>query len=130
MAWYSSFHQALNHLVMLIYCTNLYWIDSKIFAYSWTMSLRKTLSGIIKVSIFPNVLISSEVKFSSFLLFLIIVQHLSWINSSTIKMLTVKRVWLDRYWSSEIMMWLSNSMEFGWRKNRSMTEFVSLVLSE
>ena len=67
-------------------------------------------------------------NFSSSLLFLIIVCHLSWINSSLINMLTVKKVWSERLWNSSKMKWLLLLIELGYRNIKSITEFGSLEL--
>ena len=114
------FHYALECLVMLIFL--------EIFAYSWTIFSRDSLLDISEVSIFSMVFISSMLNFSSSLLFLIIVCHLSWINSSLINMLTVKEVWSERLWNSSKMKWLLILIELGYRNIRSITEFGSLEL--
>ena len=51
---------------------------------------KDSLSGMFEVLIFLIMFSSSKTKFSSSLLFLIIVHHLSWMNSFMIKILTVK----------------------------------------
>jgi len=84
--WQFSFHHALE-------C--LYQIDPEKLAYSWTMCLRDSLSGIFKVLIFFIALVSSKMKFTSSSLFLIIVWHFSWMNSSVIEIMTVKKVQSD-----------------------------------
>jgi len=72
----------------------LYYIDFKVHTYSWTMSSKELLLGIIKVLIFLMVWIKSEINF----FFLAILNHcLSWINSSAITILTIKEVWSDGY---------------------------------
>jgi len=94
------------------------------------MSSREFLSGIIEVLMFLIAMMRLEVNFSSFLLFLMIVYCLSWINSSIKTILTVSGVWSDRYWISKLMLSLSIFMELEWRKNRLITELVLLALSE
>ena len=72
----------------------------------------------------------SEMNFSSFLLFLMIVHCLSWMNSSVITISTVREAWSDGYQISGLILWLLISMELEWRKNRSITEFTLLTLSK
>ena len=69
-----QFYYALECLVILTYCENLYQVDSEILAYSWMIN---SLSGMLEVSIFLIIFLSSEMKFSSSLLFLITVYYLS-----------------------------------------------------
>jgi len=73
--------------------------------------------------------ISLMTNFSSSLLFLIIVYHLSWINSSLINMLTVKEAWFERLWDSGKMKWLLISTELDYRNIRLITKFELLGLS-
>jgi len=103
----------LDHLVILMTFGCLYHINSEVHAYSWTMSSRELLLGIIKVLIFLIAWIRSEMNFSSFLLFLTIVCYLSWMNSSVITILMVRGAWLDRYQMSVLMLWLLISMKLG-----------------
>ena len=125
--WYifSLVLHSLFHYVLEI----LYLIESEIFAYSWIISLRDSLLDISKVLIFPMVFISSMSNFSSSLLFLIIVHHLSWINSSLINMSTVNGAWFERLWDSGKIKWLLISTELGHRNIRLITEFELLGLS-
>ena len=116
---HSLFHYTLE---------NLYQIESEIFVYSWMISLRDSLLDISQVLIFPMVFISSMINFSSSLLFLIIVHHLSWINSSLINMLIVKGAWFERLWDSGKMKWLLISTELDYRNIRLITKFESLGL--
>jgi len=78
----------------------------------------------------PNNMDKIGNKFFSSLLFLMIVHHLSWINSSVMTILMVRGVWSDGYQISGLMLWLLISIELEQRKNRSITKFVLLALSE
>ena len=64
------------------------------------MVSRDSLSDILKASIFLIVFISSEIKITSSSLFLIMICLFSWITSSIIDILTVKRAWSNRCWES------------------------------
>ena len=115
------------HFLFYYALENLYQIESEIFAYSWMISLRDSLLDISKVLIFPMVFISSMTNFSS-LLFLIIVHHLSWINSLLINMLTVKGAWFERLWDSDKIKWLLISAELDYKNIRLITKFELLGL--
>ena len=75
-------------------------------------------------------LINLSTKFSSSLLFLIIVHFLVWICSSKLSMLMVSRTWLDVNLQSRWMGWLTYSDDSGLRNIRLMTEFESCWLSK
>ena len=90
---HSSFHHALEHLVMLTFFEDLYQIESEILVYSWMISLSNSLFDISVVSTFLIAFVSSVTNSSSSSsLFLMIVHCLSWINSSMIDITTVKGV--------------------------------------
>jgi len=59
------------------------------------MRSREFLSRIVIVSMFPTALMRLEMKFSSSLLFLIIVWYLYWMTSSLIKMSMISGIWSD-----------------------------------
>ena len=101
---------------------------SELLVKFWTTSLSDSLSTNWDISIFLMAFTSSEVNFSSSLLFLIIVHLLSWTNSSVMYMLTTSRAWSKGNWSSERIVWLSNSNKLGLRNIRSITEFELLLL--
>jgi len=128
--WHCSFYHSLDCLVILTYFECLYQVISNILEYSWTMWSKVVLFEIFVVSILPIELMKSTMKFSSSLLFLMIVQYLSWINFSIMEILTTREVWSDKYLSSGRMIWLSSLIEFGCRKHRLITEFELLLLSE
>ena len=77
LSWHLLFHHALKHLVILTYHENLYQVDSEILIYSQTIDSRDSLSAMPKMLIFPIVFLSSEIKFYSILLFLIMMCYLS-----------------------------------------------------
>jgi len=119
---HSSFHHTLDHLVMLVFLENLYPRWFKILVYFWTISLRDSLFGIVVVMIFPKAFVRSTMNFPSSLLFLMIVYHLSWMNSSLMEISIVKGVWSNKYQDSGKIKWLLNSTESGQRNTRSITE--------
>ena len=119
---YSLFYHALECLVILMFLESLYQVEFKILAYSWTMFSRDSLLDISVVSIFPKVVVSSVTNFSSFSLFLIMVHHLSWINSSLINILTINRAWSEEYQESGKIKWLLTLIESGQRNIRSITK--------
>ena len=80
LTWQSSFHQALECLVILTYFKCLYQMISDLFANSWTASLRDSLFISHSVLIFLMAFISLVMNLSFSLLFLIIVYHLSRTN--------------------------------------------------
>jgi len=93
--WHSLFHHNLEYLVMLTQYENLCQMISDNLVYSWIISLRDSLLGIDKVSMVLITLIRLKVNLASSLLFLMIVCHLSWINSLVIEILTVRGAWLE-----------------------------------
>ena len=119
---YSLFYHALECLVILMFLESLYQVEFKILVYSWTMFSRDSLLDISVVSIFPKVVVSSVTNFSSFSLFLIMVHHLSWINSSLINILTINRAWSEEYQESGKIKWLLTLTESGQRNIRSITK--------
>ena len=68
-------------------------------------------------------------NFSSSSLFLMIIHFLSWINSSLINILTVKKAWSESIWDFGRMKWLLISMESGQMNTRSITKLELLELS-
>jgi len=60
--------------------------------YSWTIFSSDSLLEMLEVLILLIAFLSSLIKSTSFLLFLIIVWYLSWINSSLMIILTIKEV--------------------------------------
>ena len=129
--WHLSFHQSLVHLVILTTLECLYHIDSNNLVYSWTIFSSTSLSKIIVVSSFPKTsMMRSTMKFSSSSLFLMIVEHSSWINSSLMEMLTVNGAWSDGNRSSGCTMWLLSSLELWRKKNKLITELLLLMLLE
>jgi len=62
------------------------------------ISLREYLSGIFEVLIFSIMFVSSKIKFSFSVLFLIIVYHFSWMNSFIIEILIVNEMWSKGCW--------------------------------
>ena len=119
---YSLFYHALECLVILMFLESLYQVEFKILVYSWTMFSRDSLLDISVVSIFPKVVVSSVTNFSSFSLFLIMVCHLPWINSSLINILTINRAWSEEYQESGKIKWLLTLTESGQRNIRSITK--------
>jgi len=93
--WYSLFHQALEHLVILTYFKYLYQMTSDLFANSETTSSSKSLLLICSVLIFLMTLIRSVIKLSSSSLFLIIMCYLFGMNSLMMEMSTVNGAWSD-----------------------------------
>ena len=97
---HSLFYHALDYLVMLAFLENLYQRWFKILAYFWTISSRDSLFGMVVVTIFSKVFVRSTMKFPSSLLFLMIVYHLSWMNSLLMEISIVKGVWSNKYQDS------------------------------
>jgi len=128
--WHLLFHWSLVCLIILITLKYLYHIDSNNLVYFWTMFYSTSLSKIIVVSGFSKALMRSTMKFFFCSLFLIIVQYSSWINSLSMKMLTIHRAWSDRNQSSGYMMWLLSSLELWCKKNKSITKLLLLILLE
>ena len=119
---YSLFYHALECLVILMFLESLYQVEFKILVYSWNMFSRDSLLDISVVSIFSKVVVSSVTNFSSFSLFLIMVCHLPWINSSLINILTINRAWSEEYQESGKIKWLLTLTESGQRNIRSITK--------
>ena len=119
---YSLFYHALECLVILMFLESLYQVEFKILVYSWTMFSRDSLLDISVISIFSKVVVSSVTNFSSFSLFLIMVCHLPWINSSLINILTINRAWSEEYQESGKIKWLLTLTESGQRNIRSITK--------
>ena len=126
---HSLLHYTLEHLVIL---TSLEYLsrESNKDAYSCTTFSNDSISEILDVSISPIVPLRSLMNFSSSLLFLMIVLHLFWINSSSIIILIVKGAWSERLWRrSGKMECLSIFRELAYKNMRSITELELLGLS-
>ena len=87
---YSLFHYALKHLVILTHLEYLFQRFSEIAMNSCTILSSNSLSGMLVVLMLPTMFLISLIKPFSSTLFLIMVHHLSWINSLLMMMLTVK----------------------------------------
>ena len=74
---HSSFHHALKYLIILILLEYLYQRESKMVAYSWTVSSKDSLLDISEVLILLIAFLNSLTNFSFSLLFSMIVCHLS-----------------------------------------------------
>ena len=128
--WQFSFYQFLDHFVILTRCKCLNYIDSDKSVYSWTMYLREFLLRIFGVSIFLKSLMSSNVNFTFFLLFFTIEHLLLWMNSFLMIMSTVRVAWSDGKQNSGKMLWLLSSAKLNHKKNKLVTKFMLLLLSE
>jgi len=87
---HSSFDHALKHLVILICLKYLFQRFSVINMNSCTILSSKSLSGMSAVLMLPTSFLSLLMKLSFFLLFLIIVSCLSWMNFLLMMMSTNK----------------------------------------
>ena len=95
----------VHHHVMLTHHEWLYQVDSNVLAYSWIISSRELLLRMVEVLIFLKPFMRLKMKFFSSSLFFIMVCLLSWMNSSAIEILTIRRAWSNKYCKSERMEW-------------------------
>ena len=93
------------------------------------MPSSETLPGMLVVSILPNFILNSSINAFLSSLFLIVEQHLSWMNFCSETILTMREVWSEELCRSGRMEYVFNSSELDWRNIRSMTESESFGLS-
>lgn len=104
---HSSFHYALECLVILTLLEYLFQRLSEVDINSHTTLLSDTWSEISEILILPISFFSSMMKSSSFSLFLMIV----WMNSSLVVMFIIKEVWSIGLHKSGSIEWLLRSSE-------------------
>jgi len=108
---YSSFYYTLKYLVILTHLEYLFQRLSKIDVNSCTTLSSDLLSEMSVMLMLPISFLSLLIKLSSSLLFLMIVQCLSWMNSLLIMISTIKRAWSNRLHRLGKIEWLLNSSE-------------------
>jgi len=109
---HSLFYHTLKYLVILTHLEYLFQRLSKMDANSCTTLLSDSLSEISVILMLPISFLSLLIKLSSSLLFLMIVQYLSWMNSLLIMISIIKRAWLNGLHRLGKIKWLLNSSEW------------------